>query len=336
MGSNIAPLIAPFQVPTTLPRGEVVAIDGNNAVMQAMTKSIAGTAMGTWRDRAGNPVAHLYGILNRTTGILQAGAWPLFVFDGKATDAKQRKDYDRIKAYTNAQRNITRAQHAVDMQYATWLKDRPAYFWPKVFREVRDLLAFLGCPYLPAPGEGEAQAAFLCMIGAAAGVISQDYDTLLFGSPRLYRRLQGPKATYGEIRLNHVLCELRISREQLVDVSILAGNDFHPGIEGIGPRMALKLIQLHGSIESIPTRVKERYDFSALPPDKIEQVRRTFLAPDICTDVPKPAWRAPSREHLLRLCCHDHHLSEQRVSRAVDRWIRALRHASLVPSSRFF
>ncbi len=42
MGSNIAPLVAPCQAAAKLPKGEIVAIDGHNAVMQAMSKSVAG------------------------------------------------------------------------------------------------------------------------------------------------------------------------------------------------------------------------------------------------------------------------------------------------------
>ncbi len=336
MGSNIAPLVAPFQVATKLPKGEVVAIDGHNAVLQAMSKSVKGQSMGEWRDREGNPIAHLYGIMNRAIGILKTGAWPLFVFDGKAADAKGRKDFDRIQAYANAQRSIYKAQQAGDVEYATWLKDRPTYFWPKIFREVRELLALLGCPYIQAAGEGEAQAAFLCMAGIASAVISQDYDALLFGAPRLYRRAQGGKATYIEIRAPDMLRNLHLTREQLVDVAILAGTDFHPGVSGLGPKLALKLIQQYGSIEKIPGGVKNHYEFSVLQLSKVDEVRGLFLAPDVCADVPAPLWRAPSRESLARLCCHEHHLNEQRVSQAVERWAMALERAPRAVQSRLF
>ena len=63
-----------------------------------MTKNIRGRSVGLWRDREWQPVAHLQGILNRATGILAAGAWPLFVFDGKPAEAKGRKTYDKIQA----------------------------------------------------------------------------------------------------------------------------------------------------------------------------------------------------------------------------------------------
>ncbi len=336
MGSNIAPLVQLFQVAAKLPKNEVVAIDGHNAVVQAMSKSVAGRSMGAWRDREGNPVAHLYGIMNRAIGILTAGAWPLFVFDGKAADAKGKKDFDRIQAYVAAQRNITSAQQAGDAEYATWLKDRPTYFWAKVFRDVRELLALLGCPYIQSPGEGEAQAAFLCLAGAASAVISQDYDALLFGATRLYRRVQGAKAVYVEIKLSNLLHDLHLTREQLVDVAILGGTDFHPGIKGLGPKLALKLIQRYRSIEGFPGGVKDHYGFSALPPAKVDEVRGLFLAPDVCVDVPAPVWRAPSREALLRLCCREHHLSEQRVSQAIERWVKALKHAPKAVQHKLF
>jgi flap endonuclease-1 len=336
MGSNIAPLVAPLQVAAKLPKGEVVAIDGHNAVVQAMSKSVHGQSMGAWRDCEGNPIAHLYGIMNRAVGILKAGAWPIFVFDGKPADAKGKKDFDRIKAYASAQRNIAKAQAEGDAEYVTWLKDRPAYFWPKIFRDVKQLLAVLGCPYLQAAGEGEAQAAFLCMAGVASAVISQDYDTLLFGAPRLYRRAQGAKATYGEIRLADVLRYWGISREQLVDVAILAGTDFHPGIKSIGPKLALNLVTRHGSIEGIPHEIRARYNFPALSPTDVDGVRGLFLAPDVCADVPTPLWRAPSRDALIQLCCREHHLNENRVLQAAERWASALKRAPKVLQARLF
>ena len=45
------------------------------------------------------------------------------------------------------------------------------------------------------------------------------------------------------------LSNLEITREQLVDVSILMGTDFNPGIDGIGPKKGLKLIKENGNAE---------------------------------------------------------------------------------------
>ena len=47
----------------------------------------------------------------------------------------------------------------------------------------------MGIPFLQAPTEGEAQAAAMVQKGDARYVVSQDYDTLLFGTPTLVRNL---------------------------------------------------------------------------------------------------------------------------------------------------
>lgn len=276
MGSNLAPLFTPFQVPTGLPKNGILVIDGHNAVFQALSKGVRGKQLSAWRDRDGQPFAHLQGILNRATAILAAGAFPLFVFDGKPALVKGRKDYDRIQSFNATEQKIAKAQRVGDFEYREWLQDRPAYFWPKMFREVKRLLSLLGCPYIQAPSEGEAQAAFLCLAGLGQAVISQDFDAVLFGAPRLLRRAPGPKATYGQLCADEVLRVLEITRIQLVDVAILAGSDFAPGISHIGPRIALKLIRQYECIEGIPASVKDKYDFSVLPPPTIEQARSSF------------------------------------------------------------
>ena len=47
----------------------------------------------------------------------------------------------------------------------------------------------MGIPVVQAPGEGEAQASHMVAKGDAKYVVSQDYDTLLFGAPLLVRNL---------------------------------------------------------------------------------------------------------------------------------------------------
>ena len=55
--------------------------------------------------------------------------------------------------------------------------------------EARELLRLLGLPVVQAPSEGEAQAAHMARTGRVWAAASKDYDTLLFGAPRLLRFL---------------------------------------------------------------------------------------------------------------------------------------------------
>src|SRR5204862_7904149 len=119
--------------------------------------------------------------------------------------------------------------------------------------EARHLLGLLGIPTVQAPSEAEAQAAHMARSGGAWAAGSKDYDSLLFGAPRVVRFLTisgkeflPSRGTFRPIvpeliELDRFLQTLGITREQLVDVAILIGTDFNPGVKGIGPKKALKL-----------------------------------------------------------------------------------------------
>lgn len=105
------------------------------------------------------------------------------------------------------------------------------------------LLRLMGLPVVQAPSEGEAQAAHMARSGAVWAAASKDYDSLLFGAPRLVRFLtiSGkeflPSAgtfrpiTPEVIDLDRMLLAFDITREQLVDVGILVGTDFNRASE---------------------------------------------------------------------------------------------------------
>src|SRR5262249_28454850 len=113
--------------------------------------------------------------------------------------------------------------------------------------EARELLRRLGVPTVQAPSEGEAQAAHMAAAGAVWAAGSKDYDSLLFGAPRLVRFLTisgkeflPSRGTFRPIEpelidLERLLAALQITRPQLIDLALLVGTDFNEGIKGIGP-----------------------------------------------------------------------------------------------------
>ncbi len=198
--------------------------------------------------------------------------------------------------------------------------------------DAKRLLSAMGVPWVQAPSEGEAQAAFMAYKGDAWAAASQDYDSLLFGAPRLIRNLtiSGKRKlprrdVYIEIKpelieLNTLLKLLRVSREQLIDIAILLGTDYNPdGVKGVGPKTALTLIRTHGSIEkairSLPT---------ARFPIEPTKIRELFLKPNITTDY-KLNWREPNEEEVIRILVDEHDFSETRVKNALERLRKAYR-----------
>jgi len=73
-----------------------------------------------------------------------------------------------------------------------------------------------------------------------------------------------------KIVLDEVLSENELTRAQLIDLAIMIGTDFHPGIRGIGPKTGMKLIKAHGTIEAI-CEAKEKD-----VPERLDEIRAIF------------------------------------------------------------
>ena len=176
----------------------------------------------------------------------------------------------------------------------------------------------MGIPSVQAPGEGEAQASYMVIKGDARYVVSQDYDTLLFGAPNLVRNLtvsgkrkiRGRQITVNPERLMlaEVLDGLKLTREQLIEIGILVGTDFNPGVEGVGAKTGLKLV-LKGEFES---KIKEKVpDFDPAP------VIEMFLHPPV-TDDYALATGHPDAEGIRKMLCDGYDFSEERVNKAME------------------
>src|SRR6185295_14247604 len=172
----------------------------------------------------------------------------------------------------------------------------------------------------------EAQAAHMAAtstdVWAAA---TKDYDSLLFGTPRLVRFLtiSGKEflpstgtfrtITPELIDLPVMLDALGISRAQLVDLALLVGTDFHPGIRGIGPKKALALVKRYGAIEEMPADVRD-----AFGPEELNRLRQIYLEPDVRDDYDLAAGRCDV-DGIVRFMCDEHGFQRDRVRAALDR-----------------
>ena len=141
-------------------------------------------------------------------------------------------------------------------------------------QETQQMLDLLGIAWVEAPMEAEGAASVWCRQGQVSGVASQDWDVLLYGSPVMVRNLTshgtkkfGRTISAERIFLSELLDEHQITHEQLVDLGIMVGTDFHPGIRGIGPKTGLKLIKEYGTIEAV-CEAKEKE-----VPERLDEIR---------------------------------------------------------------
>jgi flap endonuclease-1 len=152
---------------------------------------------------------------------------------------------------------------------------------------------------------------------------SKDYDTLIFGTPRLLRFLtiSGKEFLPSQNTFRPIVPEVldleqqlqswRISREGLVDLAILVGTDFNDGVKGIGPKKALKLVQDHGRIENMPTAIRDAVG-------DVENIREIYLRPNV-VDVAPIEFRSPDRDAIRAFLCESRQFSPERVTAALDR-----------------
>ncbi len=89
--------------------------------------------------------------------------------------------------------------------------------------------------------EAEKLCAILCKAGITQAVFSTDSDSIPLGTPVIIREFSGNEA---EIYVNSDILEyLNLKQEQVVDLSILLGNDFNQRVLRHGPVTCLKLIR---------------------------------------------------------------------------------------------
>ena len=327
-GRLVGVLLTPIAVrhPTTLEalHGRTIAIDGNLELYQFL--SIMRTRDGTpLQDSQGRITSHLNGLVFRTTRLIaDYEIHPVFVFDGPPPELKWAEIRKRREVREKSQREYQAAVASGDTATA-WSK---AVMTSRLTRpmvdEAKTLLGLLGIPWIQAPSEGEAQAAFLARRGDAWAAGSKDYDSLLFGAPRMVRFLAVGSTeflpSHGRSRsvppevldLEENLAHLGLTRDQLIDVAILVGTDFNEGVKGIGPKTAVKRIREWKSLEGAPA------DVSAALPETIGAIRSFFANPPVSTDA-VPASKSPDERAVFRFLCEEREFSHDRVEKAIER-----------------
>jgi flap endonuclease-1 len=324
MGVGLTPIVTRRPIELKELRGRRLAIDGNGELYQflALIRLPDGTPL---RDPRGRVSSHLSGLFYRTTRLIaDHDVRPVFVFDGAPPAlkvfeiARRRQTRDRYEAEAAA------ARAEGDLARAYSKSTMTSRLTREMVGEARELLRLMGLPSVVAPSEGEAQAAHMAASGAVWSAVSKDYDTLLFGAPRLLRFLTfsgkeflPSKGTFRPITpelidLHEWLARIGITREQLIDLALLVGTDFNAGIKGIGPKKALQLVVKYGRVEALPPEIRAQVLPVAGP------IRQLYLSPEVTDDF-TIAFDRCDRDGVVRFLCDDRRFSRERVEAALAR-----------------
>lgn len=270
MGLNIREIVTRSDIEFSDLNGKIVCVDAFNILYQFLS-TIRQPDGSPLKDSEGNITSHLSGILYRNVALLNEGVKLVYVFDGEPPKLKEKIHKLRSDQRDIAKEKYEEAKAKEDLEVMRKYSQQLMRLSDEMIVEAKELLEALGIAVIQAPSEGEAQAAYLSKRSKVYGVVSQDYDSLIFGCPILIRNLtvSRKRKTYSgyievkpeKIILDELLEELGINQDQLISLAILVGTDYNPkGVFRIGQKKALEIIKEFIEPEHIFNSVKEKIE----------------------------------------------------------------------------
>ncbi len=318
MGCNLKDLAEAVPIELSDLDGQRIGVDVFLNAYQFLT-AMTGSDGKPLTNSDGVATSHLMGFLDRATTMIQAGIDPVFIFDGRPDQLKRQTLDERRARKDIAKAKWRAAVESGDEKAAKKLGPQTAEYTPVMVEQTKRLFDTLGVVWIEAPMEAEGAGAVRCARGEIAAVASQDWDTLLYGSPVMIRNLMA----HGTRRFGRVIHAQRVelatllethqlTQAQLVDLGIMVGTDFHPGIRGIGPKTGLKLIKEYGTVEAVCAAKEKEI------PAKLDEIRQLFHNHPTGDDH-LPEHTIANEKSLREFLQEEMGFSERRLTRALDR-----------------
>jgi len=329
MGTQIKCLLKSNEISLNDLTNKTIAIDSYNFLYQFLTtiRSRDGSLL---MDSKGNVTSHLVGLFSRTIKLMQNNIKLIFVFDGKPPKLKEIERQRRKEIKIEAKKRYEKAVEEENIKEMKKYASRTTRLTEDIIRESKKLISALGLPIVQAPSEGEAQAAYLTKKKEADYCVSQDFDSLLFGSPMLVRNLSliGKRKKLGLsyetvnpeiIDLSENLNNLGIDQNQLIALAMLVGTDYNlGGIKGIGPKNALKLVKKYGSdFEGLFKDVKWNEFFDYPWKEVYDLFKNIPIEKEYLIE-----WKEPNKEEVIDLLVNEHDFAMERVKTVLDRLLK--------------
>ncbi|VVC00727.1 Flap endonuclease 1 [uncultured archaeon] len=323
LGTAIGDIVPREEISLESLNGKTLGFDSYNIIYQFLS-SIRGQDGTPLMDSHGIVTSHLTGLFYRTINLVEKGVKPVFVFDGKPPALKGETLKKRHEIRTDAIEKHEKALKDGDMAEAKKWGSRALRLDQRMIDDAKQLVSLMGFPAINAPGDGEAQLSQMAAAKKIDGVVSQDYDTLLFGTPVLYRNVgvTGKRKLPGKsiwadvspekIVLEKVLSSNQITRQKLIWIGILIGTDFNEKFPKIGIKTALKLVKENDSFEGIISAAEFEPEFGW------KEVEAIFTAPEF-TDDYRISFSVPQKEKIIEFLCDRHDFSAERVQSSLNR-----------------
>lgn len=249
-------------IPINQIKGKIAFID----VVLYIHKYVIGIRKGGSDIKAknGKNIIHLFALTKIIKNFTDSNILPICVFDGKSPLIKLEsieKRRDIIETSREKCEQLKKLNEENTEEYIKYFK-RSFSITQEILNECRDYIKLSGLPYINSVGEADPQCAALSYYysNITSGVFSEDSDILLYGAQSLLRNFDNKtncvSIIYSEDIINFLqeksdyICikykiEQKIfTRENLIDFSIIMGNDYCQGIRCNGYNNREKIFEL--------------------------------------------------------------------------------------------
>lgn len=291
--------------------GQVLAIDAHNWLYRYLTITVRFTNSRAYTTHEGEEVANLIGILQGVAKLLEGSVTPVFVFDGTPSALKADELERRREERAERESRLEDARERGDLVEVARLQSQTQRLTDTIQTTSRELLDRLGIAYLEAPAAGEAQAAVMARRGDVNAAGSEDYDTMLFGSPITIRQLTS-SGDAERLDLVKTLDTLELTLEQLVDAAILMGTDYNEGLSGFGPKTAVKAVRTHGDLWSV-------LESEGTVIEGADHIRDLYLDPPVVDEPFDDSFPTPSIESARQYVVEEWEVDPEAIARPLQR-----------------
>lgn len=319
MGVQLGKLIPKHEIKIEALSGKIVAIDASNILYQFLSsiRQQDGTPL---KDSNGQVTSHLVGLSSRIPKLMSRGLKICFVLDGKSPELKLKERKEREERKLIAEEKLKDAKELEDIELMHKYSMQATRLDKEMIKEAKELIEALGLPVIQAPSEAEAQASFMTTKDVYA-IVSQDYDSLLFGAQKIVRNLtisQRKRLPNGGsvsikpeiIYLEEALKTLELNQDQLIIAGILIGTDFNnKGVKGIGPKNAIKLVKTNKDYDKMFKSLNADFDW--------KEIYNVFNKMPVMKDY-KLKWTGINEDKIRELLIEKHDFSKERVDKIFE------------------
>ena len=203
--------------------GKTVGIDGNFWLYQIMCSMKSSNVK--YFNIYNQDITHIYGFYKRINSLLQLNVKPIFVFDGVPPSLKRDTIMKRLDNKKNSYKRLKNEEFST-MREKKKLVQNSVYITKEIIKDCKILLDSLNIPYIQSVQESDSQLAFLYQNKTIEYIITDDLDIFIFGGNHILPFFKSRNKDFTVIDISTLSEKLKLSRLDLIKISILLGNDY--------------------------------------------------------------------------------------------------------------